>query len=144
MANPTISIIIPVYNVEPFLTKCLNSVKHQFFTDFECIVIDDGSNDNSGSIIDCFCLEDNRFIAVHQKNTGVSVARNKGLCLAKGKYISFVDSDDLLHPLFLYTLFRTIEESNSDISRCSYTSDIAKFEKSVYNDRLIVYYRFGN
>lgn len=128
MANPTISIIVPVYNVEPFLTACLNSIKSQSFFDFECIMVDDGSNDNSGSIIDSFSLKDKRFIAVHQENLGVSIARNKGLDCAKGKYISFVDSDDLLHPNFLSILYRTIVDSNSDISRCSYTSDIEELE----------------
>ena len=94
MQSPYISIIVPVYNVEKYLQRCLNSIKNQTFSDWECILIDDGSPDNSGKICDDYAAADERFKVIHQNNSGVSRARNKGLEAAKGKWVSFIDSDD--------------------------------------------------
>lgn len=91
---PKISIIVPVYNVEKYLSCCLDSIKAQTFTDWECILVDDGSSDKSGKICDEYANLDNRFVVIHQKNSGVSVARNRGIDIAKGEWITFVDSDD--------------------------------------------------
>ena len=91
---PFFSIIIPVYNVEPYLRECLDSVLGQTFTDWEAICVDDGSTDNSGAILDEYAAKDNRFKVIHQQNAGVSAARNRGLEDAKGLWISFIDSDD--------------------------------------------------
>lgn len=91
---PKISIIIPVYNSENTLRRCLNSVLAQTFTDYECLLIDDGSTDDSGRICDEYAEKDRRFCAFHKENGGVSSARNVGLDNAKGEWIAFVDSDD--------------------------------------------------
>lgn len=96
-----ISIIIPVYNVEKYLAKCIDSVLSQTFTDWELILIDDGSIDQSGKICDEYACKDNRIRTVHKKNEGVSKARNTGITLAKGKYICFIDSDDWIIPTYL-------------------------------------------
>ena len=94
MKSPVVSIIIPVYNVEKYFKRCLNSILSQTFSDWECILIDDGSPDNSGKICDEYAAHDSRFYVIHQTNSGVSVARNKGLNAASGKWITIIDSDD--------------------------------------------------
>lgn len=94
MNNPLISIIIPAYNVEQYLLVCLSSIEQQTYQNFEVILVDDGSKDSTGEICDVMAAKDNRFKVIHQKNQGVSVARNKGIEVARGEYITFVDSDD--------------------------------------------------
>lgn len=101
METPLISIVIPVYNVESFLRKCLESVFHQSYTNWECILVDDGSLDGSGHICDEFATLDSRFRAIHIPNGGVSAARNLGIENAKGEFITFIDSDDFVEPDFL-------------------------------------------
>lgn len=101
ISNITFSIIVPVYNSEPYLEKCLNSILHQSYRDFEVILINDGSLDKSGDICDKYAGKDARVHVFHEKNGGVSFARNKGLSVARGKYISFVDSDDWVTPDYL-------------------------------------------
>lgn len=96
-----ISIIIPVYNAEPYLEQCFNSISSQTLSDWECILVDDGSTDGSGKICDSWANKDNRIKIIHQKNQGVSAARNSGLNTAKGEWIAFVDSDDWLEPDYL-------------------------------------------
>jgi glycosyltransferase involved in cell wall biosynthesis len=91
---PTISIIIPVYNVEKYLRECLNSVVAQTFTDWECILVDDGSKDSSPAICDEYAQRDPRFTVIHKENGGPSKARNAGLDIARGEWISFIDADD--------------------------------------------------
>lgn len=92
------SIIIPIYNVEQYLVKCLNSILNQQDGDWEAICVDDGSSDNSPHILDEYHTRDSRFHVIHQPNSGVSIARNRGLDLAKGEYILFIDPDDWIHP----------------------------------------------
>ena len=94
--NPLISIIIPVYNREKYIEECLNSILSQTFNDYEILLIDDGSNDNTGIICDKYAEENKKIKVFHKKNGGVSSARNLGLRCAKGKWIIFVDSDDVL------------------------------------------------
>ena len=101
MNNPLISIIIPAYNAEKYLTSCLSSIEQQTYQNFEVIIIDDGSKDFTGDICDTFATKDNRFKVIHQKNQGVSVARNKGIEKARGEYIAFIDSDDKITPEYL-------------------------------------------
>ena len=101
MNNPLISIIIPAYNVEQYLTACLSSIEQQTYQNFEAILIDDGSKDSTGDICDAIAAKDNRFKVIHQKNQGVSAARNVGIGEANGEYICFVDSDDKLLKDFL-------------------------------------------
>lgn len=100
-ANVTFSIIVPVYNSEPYLAKCLDSILGQRYPDFEAVLIDDGATDRSGTICDEYARKDARIRVYHEKNGGVSSARNKGLSVARGKYISFVDSDDWVTPDYL-------------------------------------------
>lgn len=115
-----ISIIIPVYNVEDYLEKCLDSVINQTYKNLEIILIDDGSTDTSGKICDQYALQDKRIKVVHQKNGGVSVARNAGLSLVKGKYLTFIDSDDYVHPEYLEYLINLLTSYKATISSCGY------------------------
>ena len=104
MSRLLISIIIPVYNVKPFLEKCLESVINQAYKDIEIILIDDGSTDSSGIICDRYAEVDDRINVIHKKNAGVSAARNDGIDIANGEYICFVDSDDWLELDYLETI----------------------------------------
>lgn len=110
--RPQISIIIPVYNVEAYLERCLNSILSQTFDDWECICIDDGSVDGSGKILDAYAKKDSRFIVIHQVNSGVSFARNVGLKRAKGDFITFVDSDDWIERNTYSTAYALAKEKN--------------------------------
>lgn len=119
-----ISIIIPVYKVEKYLLRCLNSIRNQTFHDFECILIDDGSPDSCGNMCDKYASEDRRFKVIHKSNGGLSSARNTGLEMVQSKYVTFVDSDDVLHPQMIERLFAQIIQCNADIaaSRWEYFS----------------------
>ena len=112
MEKPQISIIVPVYNVEDYLRQCLDSIIAQTFTEWECILVDDGSKDNSGSICDEYAQKDNRFIVIHKPNGGVSSARNIGLEQARGEWVFFSDADDLLEFDALETLIKGVENGN--------------------------------
>jgi len=118
MKQELISIIIPVYNVAPYLREALDSVINQTYEDLEIIVVDDGSTDESGSICDEYASRDPRFIVIHQKHQNVSVARNTALDLAKGEYIAFLDPDDAFHPSFMQTMHDTIQREKCDIVMC--------------------------
>ena len=115
-----ISIIIPVYNAEKTLIKCLDSVQRQTFKDYEVILINDGSSDNSAEICQKYCARDERFKLVNQENGGPSKARNRGIDEAKSKYIMFVDSDDYIDQDMLDTLFVATEASSADLTICGY------------------------
>lgn len=116
-----ISIIIPVFNAEKYIAECLNSITQQSYTNLEILLIDDGSTDNSGSICDEFANEDNRIKVIHKENGGVSSARNIGLQLAQGEYISFIDSDDCVDKEYISAMYEKIIKTNSDISFCKYS-----------------------
>ena len=95
MENETkISIIVPVFNIAPYIAKCIKSLSRQTFQEMEIILVDDGSTDESGKICDEFSQKDSRIIVIHKENGGLSSARNAGLSIASGKYIGFVDGDD--------------------------------------------------
>lgn len=113
--QPEISIIVPVYNDELHLEHCLNCLLNQTFTDFEVIMVDDGSTDRSSEICDYYCELDSRFFVKHQTNSGVAQARNTGLLFSSGRYIMFVDSDDTVEPDFCRIPFEIAEANNSDI-----------------------------
>ncbi len=119
---PTISIIIPVYNVEPFIRKCINSILAQSYTDFELILINDGSTDNCGRICDEYSLNDARIRVIHKRNGGQSTARNAGIDIARGVYLSFIDADDYIDPIMIETLYKLAVQYNADISECGYIS----------------------
>lgn len=115
-----ISIIIPVYNAEKYLEMSLNSVRNQTFTDYEVICMNDGSTDNSLLILKKFAEQDNRFKIYSQSNSGGSITRNNALKKATGKYIAFLDNDDIYHPSYLERLYENIEKYGADVSCCSY------------------------
>lgn len=116
--NPEISIIIPVYGVEKYIKKCLESVKNQTFKDFECLVVDDGTLDNSIKIAQEVIKDDSRFIIINKENGGQGSARNLALDIAKGDYISFIDSDDYVEADYLKLMYEKIIEENADICTC--------------------------
>ena len=115
-----VSIIIPVFNSEKSLPRCLNSIKAQTYDDFEVIMVNDGSTDNSAQICAEYCKEDSRFKLFNQENSGPSVARNKGIEEAASKYLSFVDSDDWIEPDFIEQFYNAAEETDADLTICSY------------------------
>lgn len=119
---PKISVIVPIYKVEQYLVQCIESILSQTYHEMEVILVDDGSPDNCPQICDDYAIKDNRVIVIHQENGGLSDARNAGLNIARGEYISFVDSDDWLMPKMYETLVGLIEESSADIAVCNYYS----------------------
>lgn len=114
--SPKISIIVPVYKVEKYIHKCIDSILNQTFKDFELILVDDGSPDNCGKICDEYAKKDNRIIVIHKENGGQATARNIALDIAKGEYIGFVDSDDYIKPDMYEKLYNACSLNNSDIS----------------------------
>ena len=117
---PLISVIIPVYNVESYLEKCLDSIINQTYKNLQIILIDDGSTDNCKAICGKYQKLDRRIIVIHQENQGLSNARNKGLDIAKGSLIAFVDSDDFLEPTMYEELYNNMRENDSDIAICNF------------------------
>ena len=118
MSNPKVSVIVPVYNVAAYLPQCLDSILAQTLQETEIIVVDDGSTDNSPKICDEYAAKDERIQVIHQKNTGLSGARNTGMAEACGKYIAFVDSDDWIEPTMLTKLYEAAEKDKSDVAVC--------------------------
>ena len=114
-----LSIIVPVYNVEKYLEKCIDSILHQKFHEFEIILVDDGSKDSSGILCEEYAKHDNRIIVKHKQNGGQSSARNLGLEIAMGEYIGFVDSDDWIHEDMYEILMNNAERKNYDIVACN-------------------------
>ena len=126
MLLPEVSIIVPVYNAEAYLEKCINSILAQCFKDFELLLIDDGSKDKSGEICDKYASLDNRIQVFHKQNNGVSSARNIGLDRAKGKWITFIDSDDWIDNTYLDSFLKQSDEVNLIISGCRCFGDNLK------------------
>ena len=120
--NFLISIIVPVYNTEIFLQKCIDSILNQSYTNLEIIIVNDGSTDNSGYMCDTYAKKDKRIKVIHKENGGLSSARNVGLDICTGDYIAFVDSDDYIHPQFLEYMLKYCINYKSDITMCDYLS----------------------
>ena len=116
-----ISVIVPVYNIEEYIEKCILSIIKQTYRDLEIILVDDGSSDSSGKICDKYAEKDNRIIVIHKDNGGLSDARNCALDIAKGEYIGFVDGDDWIHSQMYEILIYAIEKHNAGISSCCFT-----------------------
>lgn len=116
-----ISVIVPIYKVEKYLSKCIDSILAQTYTNLEVILVDDGSPDNCGSIADSYAEKDSRVSVIHKTNGGLSSARNAGIDTAKGGYIGFVDSDDYIHPEMYEKLYSAIKGLDADMAVCSYT-----------------------
>ena len=138
-----ISIIVPVYKVEKYLPRCIESILNQTYKDLELILIDDGSPDNCPQICDEYAKKDSRIVVLHQKNKGVSAARNAGLNLAKGEYIGFVDPDDFVVPEMYETMSGEMERQQVELAICGYdyfdengNVDIKRLYKSRENELL--------
>lgn len=122
---PKISVIVPIYKVEKYLNRCVDSILHQTFTDFELILVDDGSPDNCGKMCDEYAEKDSRVVVIHKKNGGLSDARNKGLdwvfANSNSEYVVFIDSDDYIDERYLELLYKSIESNDADLAMCSLT-----------------------
>lgn len=116
--QPLVSIIVPIYNTARYLPACLDSILAQTHQNLEIILIDDGSTDHSGQIADIYAKKDSRIKVTHQKNQGQSAARNLGLTMVKGEYVSFLDSDDEIKPTFIKELLAPLVNSNASLSVC--------------------------
>lgn len=131
MNKTNISIIVPVFNAEKFLSKCVDSILAQSYTHFELLLIDDGSKDNSGIISDEYAQKDNRIKVFHQNNAGVSAARNRGISEAKGDYICFIDADDWVNNDYLEMFNSVIKSTPTDFIVSGYTYDFISSGQSI-------------
>ena len=122
MEQVLISVIVPVYNVRPYLKRCLNSILEQTFTNFELILVNDGSKDGSAFILEEYAKKDNRIRIIHQENMGVSAARNRAIDEAKGDYVTFIDSDDFVEDFYLDHLYQAAVSTGSDITATNFSS----------------------
>ncbi|WP_300854408.1 glycosyltransferase family 2 protein, partial [uncultured Clostridium sp.] len=129
-----ISVIIPVYQCEKYLSECITSILNQTYKNFELLLINDGSFDNSGMICDDFANKDNRIRVFHQENQGVAQSRQNGINKSKGKYITFIDSDDFIDADYLEVLYNKIIKTNSDIVCCN-SRDIGN---AIYDNNMIL------
>lgn len=132
MNLPLISVIVPVYNVQQYLEKCVDSLRGQSFKNIEIILINDGSTDGSGALCDALAEKDTRIRVLHQKNQGVSETRNNGIRCANGEYIVFVDSDDTVDDQYVQTLYQEIAEQDFDFVICGYRMCYPKHSKDVH------------
>ena len=132
---PLISIIIPAYNIEDYIGTCLDSLLKQTYKNLEIIVVDDGSSDNTGKIVDEYTIKYKNIKVIHKKNAGVSAARNSGLDLASGDYIGFVDGDDTVDEEMFEILINNAIKYDADISHCGY--------KMVFPSRIDYYHNTG-
>ena len=123
--QPLISIIIPVYNTEEYIHKCLDSIVSQTYTNWEAILVDDGSSDNCGKICDEYAAKDKRFKVIHQKNGGVSVARQTGLDNISGEYVIHCDPDDWIESTMLEEMLQCAISNNADMVICDYFEETA-------------------
>lgn len=124
--HPLVSVVIPVYNVQDYLEECFNTIANQTYRNIEIILVDDGSKDSSGKIADTLAQSESRATVIHKKNGGLSDARNAGMKIAKGKYITFIDSDDYIDKTFIESLVKLSEDTNADIAQCNNSRDPAK------------------
>lgn len=124
MDNILISVVVPVYNLEKYISKCINSIRNQTLKNFELIIIDDGSSDSSYEVIKKYVIEDNRIKYIKQENKGVSSARNKGIEIAKGKYITFVDGDDSIHPRMLEDMYSLASKKRFELLFCLFSNSM--------------------
>jgi glycosyltransferase involved in cell wall biosynthesis len=117
-ATQLVSIVVPVYNIEKYISSCIDSILSQSYNNIELIIVDDGSTDKSGKICDNYKAGNKNIIVIHKDNSGLSDARNVGISIANGNLIAFVDGDDIIHPLYIESLYNILIEGNADISIC--------------------------
>lgn len=123
MENPQsvlISVIVPIYNSEKFIKRSVGSILRQTYSNLEIILVDDGSTDSTSKILDKYAVEDTRVRVIHKENVGHAHSRNKGLEISTGKFVTFIDSDDYMHPNFIEKMYGAIYEDNSDMACCSF------------------------
>ncbi len=132
MVEPNVTVIVPVYNVQDYIERCVESIQKQTYAQFECVLIDDGSEDNSKQLIQSRIQADSRFKYIYQENSGPSAARNRGIEEATGRFLIFVDADDYVEKDYLKKLYESMKEEN-DIVCCGYT-DISKYGTVFVND----------
>lgn len=131
-----VSVIVPAYNIEEHIGRCLESILNQTYRNLEIIVVDDGSNDQTRGIIDQYAKKDKRIVVIHKKNGGVSAARNSGIDIASGDYISFVDGDDQIENDMYETLVTMLETENADIAHCGYRMVFPNRTDYYYNTKI--------
>lgn len=119
MMQPLISVIVPIYNVEPYLNSCVQAIVNQTYDNLEIILVDDGSPDNCPALCDAWAECDSRIKVIHKTNGGLSDARNAGLAAATGELISFIDSDDWIEPAFFSALYHAMEQTGAEIAECA-------------------------
>lgn len=136
MENDLISVIVPIYNVEKYLKRCIDSIVNQSYKNLEIILVDDGSPDKCPCICDEYSKEDSRIKVVHKENGGLSDARNAGLNVASGKYILFIDSDDWIHCDMIKVLYNAIVDEDADIAECK-SIKTSEFVEEVYDNNEI-------
>lgn len=140
MSNEKVSIIVPVYNVEDYLSRCMDSILRQTYTNIEIIVVDDGATDKSGELCDKYAQKDSRVRVVHQENRGLSGARNTGIDTATGEYITFIDSDDYVADNYVEELLLILHQHKADISICmgkKFSDVVGNLEKG--EDKIFLY-----
>lgn len=138
MGSDKISVIVPIYNAGKYLERCLSSLSSQTYKNIEIVLIDDGSTDDSAVICKDFCLKDRRFVYAHQKNLGVSAARNYGISMSSGDYIGFCDSDDWVEPDMYESLYRIIKENCVDMACCAFFVDKGDSNQNVVDDNEVI------
>lgn len=139
-----VSVIVPVYKVEKYIYRCIESIINQTYIKLEVILVDDGSPDKCGEICDYYAKKDDRVKVIHKENGGLSDARNKGIDYASGEYIIFIDADDFIHPRMIEILFETIETEKSDVAVCDFLKvydneditfrNIGEYSKNLYTN----------
>ena len=122
--NPTVSVIMPVYNAKEYVADAVKSVLNQTFKDFELILVDDGATDGSSQICDKYAETDDRITVIHKENGGICSARNAGMECAKGKYLAFCDHDDIYLENYLETAVKAADDSNSKLVKFTYRSEV--------------------
>lgn len=120
MDDLTLSIIVPCYNVSNYIERCVNSLLHQYYKDVDILLIDDGSTDNTPALCDTLAKKDNRITVLHQKNIGLPATREKGVKFSKHQFVTFVDSDDWIHPEMYVNLMKAMIKENVDIAQCGF------------------------
>jgi len=139
--NELISVIVPVYNIERYIEKCIKSIINQTYQDLEIILVDDGSSDESGHVCDQYAKTDKRIQVIHKNNEGLSDARNTGLEICRGQYVGFVDGDDWIAKDMYEFLYRTLIENQADVAVCGHyiESDEGVFDVECAEDSLKIY-----
>ena len=128
-----VSVIVPVYNVEKYIHRCITSIINQSYSELEIILVDDGSSDSSGLICDEYALKDKRIKVIHKKNGGLGYARNSGLDCATGKYVTFIDGDDYIGLTHIEKMLTLITETNSDTCMAGHTKVYSNREEKHLN-----------